>query len=176
MDKNIILTGMRGSGKTEIGRRLAALMKLEFVDLDEEISKHEGMPIAEIVEKHGWPHFRKIEKELSKKFAQESGLVISTGGGTIVDPENEKQLKQNGFVVFLHCNIEILENRIKNCAERPSLTGKPALLELEEIWLKRKHRYEKSADLIFDTSSKKDIEIKANTLASLIRQIYNSAQ
>lgn len=161
---------MRGSGKTEIGGCLAKLMKRKFIDLDHEIEKHSGQKISEIVEKYGWPHFRKIEKELNKKFAQESNLVIATGGGTIIDPENETELHKNGFVIFLHCDIKTLKNRIKNCAKRPSLTGKPALMELEEIWLKRKHRHEKSADLIFDTASEETIEIKANKILSVLPQ------
>lgn len=167
-DKNIVLTGMRGSGKTTIGKELARLMNRKFIDLDHEIEKHAGMKISEIVEKHGWAHFRKLEKELNKKIAQESGLVIATGGGTIIDPENEKTLRKNGFIIFLKCPVEILTKRIKDSGNRPSLTGKPAIEELEEVLLKRKKRYEKSADLIFDISSNESIETKTKRLFSLL--------
>ena len=154
MDKNIILTGMRGSGKTTIGKELAALMNRKFIDLDEEIEKHVGMPISKIVEKHGWNHFRKLEKEVNKKVAQLRNLVIATGGGTIIDIENEKILRKNGFIVFLKCPVKILAERIKNSETRPSLTDKPVLEELEEVWQERKQRYEESADLVFDSSNK----------------------
>jgi shikimate kinase len=150
MDKNIVLTGMRGSGKTTIGKELAALMNRKFIDLDQEIEKHAEMPISKIVETHDWDHFRKLEKEVNKKVAQLSGVVIATGGGTIIDEENEKSLRENGFVVFLKCPIEILAERIKNSENRPSLTGKSAVEELEEVWQERKQRYEESADLIFN--------------------------
>lgn len=170
-DKNIVLTGMRGSGKTEIGRRLAALMNREFIDIDEEIAKHEGMPITEIVKEKGWEYFRKIEALVNKKIAQKNGIVISTGGGTIINKENEKILRKNGLVIFLYCDIGTLKKRIRSYSSRPSLTGKPILEELEKVLSKRKNRYKESADLIFDTSSNESIETKANSLAFLIKQI-----
>lgn len=168
MNKNIVLTGMRGSGKTEIGKYLAELLKRNFIDIDTEIKKHIGRKINEFVKKEGWEKFREIERTITKKTAEKKNVVISTGGGTIIDPENEIVLKKNGFVIFLYCDINVLGNRILNSEKRPSLTGKPVLKEIDDVWEKRKKRYEKTADLIFDTSDTEKPSKKAEKILSLL--------
>ena len=102
---NIILTGLRGSGKTTVGKILAKKLKWKFVDLDKEIEKEEKMKIKNIVELKGWEYFRAKEAEVTKKVAQLDKRIISTGGGTIIDKENEIELKKNGKVVYLYVQI-----------------------------------------------------------------------
>jgi shikimate kinase len=172
---NIILTGMRGSGKSHYGKALAKLLGWKFLDTDEEIEKREGKSINEIIQKNGWNSFRKLETDLCKDIAGNLNLdeyVISTGGGLIIDRENEQLLKQNGKVIFLYRSLEkcaefILKSFKKDQhssitnqpQNRPSLTNRNVdtqdelLKELEETWTKRERRYRESADLIVDTSN-----------------------
>lgn len=170
MNKNIVLIGMRGSGKSEIGAKIAKLLGRTFVDLDKKIIQYANMSIMEMVEKKGWKYFRELEKKITEKISKKKRLIIATGGGTIIDPKNEKNLRQNGFIVLLECDIPILAERIKKDSNnRPSLTGKSVTEELEEIWKKRQKRYKKSADLIFNTNLD-GIEEKVKKLILLLPQ------
>ncbi|MBU1992091.1 MAG: shikimate kinase [Patescibacteria group bacterium] len=173
MSKNIVITGMRGTGKSRIGRKIAETLEKEFVDLDEEIENHEGISTAEIVGSKGWDYFRAVEKQMVEKFSKKKGLVISTGGGAIIDQENEKNLRENGFVIFLRCDIQKLAERIKHSKNRPSLTEKNFVMEFKDVWEDRKKRYLESADLVFDVDKEsedkeRDIETKANIILKLL--------
>ena len=162
---NIILTGMRGSGKSYYGKRLSKLLGWEFIDTDDLIVQKASTPIPEIVQQHGWKHFRKLEHEITAKVATLDEHVISTGGGLIIDRENEQLLRQNGKVIFLYRTPEKCAEYISQGykkKDRPALTDRdildPAQLreELEEIWQKREKRYRESADLIIDVTEDTD--------------------
>ena len=99
--KNIVLVGFMGTGKTVVAKRLAERLKREFLELDAVIEKKEGMSIKDIFEKKGEPYFRKLEKAVVKEAAQKQGLVISAGGGAIIDEENFKTLKPNSIIICL---------------------------------------------------------------------------
>ena len=150
---NIILTGMRASGKTSLGKKLAKKLGWTFVDLDHKIEKRLNTKIDQYVKDNGWEAFRKAEKEVTQECANLDQTIISTGGGTMMDPENAKALKQNGLIVLLTCPLKILQKNLAASYERPSLTGeKSALQELEDIWNKRKAQYHAVADITHDTS------------------------
>lgn len=152
---NIILTGLRGSGKTSIGRVLAEKLKRPFIDLDEEIEKKSGKKIEDIVKKYGWEYFRKLEKEETLKAAQCKNYIIATGGGTLMDRENAQVLKNSGRVIFIYCDLKIIKDRLKKNKNRPSLTGKENFLdEMDEIWKKRQPIYEKVADIAIRCENK----------------------
>ena len=104
---NIILTGLRGSGKSTIGKLIAEKLKWKFIDLDIEIEKSANSKIKEIVETQGWEYFRTLESNMVKKISKRDKLVIATGGGTIIDPSNEKLLKKNGKIIYLYVKPEI---------------------------------------------------------------------
>ena len=164
---NIILTGLRGSGKTTVGKILAKKLKWKFVDLDKEIEKEEKMKIKDIVELKGWEYFRAKEAEVTKKVAQLDKKIISTGGGTIIDKDNEVELKKNGKVVYLYVQPDTCADRILNDSNRPSLTDKKTLKEeINEIYRQRNGRYIKSANKIFHRTEnpEKDVEELINTL------------
>jgi len=158
---NIVLTGMRGSGKSFYGKLLSKTLGWEFIDTDDLITKKTGAPIPEIVTKLGWPHFRSIEKEVIKEVSVLDEQIISTGGGVIIDRENEQALKRNGRIVLLYrtpenCATYILQGR--KAKDRPALTNrdinnpKELVAELSETWEQREKRYRESADLIIDTN------------------------
>ncbi|MBU1018316.1 hypothetical protein KKA33_04800 [Patescibacteria group bacterium] len=159
--KNLVLTGMRCSGKTRNGRKIAALLNRLFVDLDAEIEKFEGMTIPEIVKKHGWDTFRKTEALVCKaitKYIKEP-LVIATGGGVILNEKNMKNLKKNAINVFIFADPDAIIRRIeKKVGTRPSLTGKKPEKEIHDVWQERRDLYLKYADAVWDNTGGKVLE------------------
>lgn len=106
---NIILIGMPGSGKTEIGIMVAARLGREQIDTDTIVIQNAGMSIPEIFEKQGEPAFRQLESEAVDTACKRTGLVISTGGGAVLRPENRMNMKQNGLVLFLDRKLDLLQ-------------------------------------------------------------------
>jgi shikimate kinase len=150
---NIVFTGMRGTGKTTLGKKIAKLIQWDFVDIDKEIEKKVNKKIDQYVDEFGWEAFRKEETLVAKKCAQLEKTVISTGGGTMMNPENAAALKGNGHVVLLVCKMERLKIYLSKSYQRPSLGGeKSAIEEMHEVWAKRKDQYYEVADTIHDTS------------------------
>lgn len=119
--KNIVLIGFMGTGKTAVGRRLAGRLNREFVDTDTEIEKVTGKTVAQIFEKHGQIRFRSEEALVVKKLAGREGLVISTGGGVVLNPENLRLLKDNGILIALKADPDVIYQRVKNKKNRPLL-------------------------------------------------------
>ena len=158
---NIILTGLRGSGKSKIGSILALKLKMNFVDIDEEIVREEKKKIPEIIDSRGWEYFRALESKVAKKIAKLKNTVISTGGGTILDQENEKAFKKNGKIIYLYVKPEIAAARILKDKNRPPLTNKESVEEeMKQIYKERNSRYCESASIVFERSEnvEKDCE------------------
>ncbi|MCT4631777.1 MAG: shikimate kinase [Firmicutes bacterium] len=107
-NKNIVLIGMPGAGKTTIAGIIKEKFDLsyEVIDMDEEIEKRQGMTINEIFKQYGEEFFRKLESELSQELGKNDGKIISTGGGVILEYENIKALKENGVVLFIDRSLE----------------------------------------------------------------------
>jgi len=166
---NIYLTGMRGAGKSSIGKIIAKKIHYKFIDTDKEIEKQEKLPITEIIRRKNWFYFRKKEKYVIRHFAKQPETVISTGGGVILDNENVKTLKKHGEIVFLECDLIKLEARISKSTNRPPLTNKKSLKEeLTKLWEQRKDKYLSSTDKIFDTGTNQSLEEKAESVIMLI--------
>ncbi len=120
---NIVLTGLRGSGKTELGKILAKSLKWKFVDTDKIIEKEEKKKIAKIVDLKGWEYFRAKESKVAAKVATLENTVIATGGGTIIDKENEIELKKGGKIIYLYRQPQDSIKFIENDTNRPPLTN-----------------------------------------------------
>lgn len=153
MKKNIILIGMRGSGKSTIGKHLADKLSMAFIETDDCIEKKEGLTTRDIVTQYGWPHFRKTEKEIIESLKNCNNTVIATGGGAIIDNQNREILKQMGLVIWLKAPVDILLQRIGNDQNRPSLTGLSGKADMQKTWQERLPSYEKMADLTIDTTA-----------------------
>ena len=97
---NIVLSGFMGSGKTTVGRRLAAALDMQFVDMDLYIEKKTGMTVKEIFAEYGELHFRALETETVKELAQSNHFVIATGGGTLMQPQNVEGFHQGGGTIY----------------------------------------------------------------------------
>lgn len=158
---NIILSGLRGSGKSKIGQLLAKELSFNFVDLDKEIEKSENMTTREVYQKHGWQYFREKEKAAVKKLVELDNTVISLGGGTIVDPENQKILKDLGTIIYLKRSPEDCYKYLKDDQNRPPLTeNTDQLTELKQIYNERKEIYEKTSEYTINRTDdlKKDTD------------------
>jgi shikimate kinase len=150
---NIVLIGMRGSGKSTVGALLAQRLKKDFRELDAEVGELESMTIKEMVEKHGWDYFRDRETEIVKNAAGGDNTVISTGGGVVIRPENISALKQNGICVYLRTPLNLLLQRVGGEASKlPRLTNATSIAEeMSKVMEGRAPRYEAAADEIVDT-------------------------
>jgi shikimate kinase len=168
--KNIVLIGMRGSGKTTIGKLLAKKLNKDFIDTDNYIEKKERKKISKIVDEKGWDYFREKEKKCIEEISKSGNSIISTGGGVVLNEENIKNLKRNGIIVFIKTPIKILLKRINNITERPSLTGKAMEEELKDIWEKRKDKYMKYTDIIYE---KNDVRLDKFDAIAIIELISN---
>ena len=169
---NIILIGYRGSGKSTVGRRLAARMKRRFVDTDDLIESKEGQ-ISDIVKSHGWDYFRAVEKRMIEEISKEDNLVIALGGGAVLDPVNITNLERNGLIIWLKASREALRKRMEQdpqtFASRPTLTGKGTIEELEEMMAHRDPFYDKASKIQFDTSAL-DVETAVENILAILQK------
>lgn len=121
MTKNIVLTGYMGTGKSTVGRLVAAELGREFVDMDTLIEQCEGRPIPRIFAENGEAYFRQLEADLCRKLAEQEDLVIATGGGALVPEANLRVVEAGGLVVCLDCDPAVLWQRIGQSEDRPML-------------------------------------------------------
>ena len=150
--KNIVLIGFMATGKTSVGRSLSKRLKREFFEIDEIIEKKEGTSIKKIFETKGEEYFRKLEKEIVKEASKKDGVIISAGGGAVIDEENFKNLKENGILVCLSSSVEIILERTRGQKSRPLLNTPDPKKKIEEL-LKKRAPYYKKADFCIDTDS-----------------------
>ena len=136
---NIVLIGMPGSGKSSMAKKLAKKINKKFVDLDREITRLAGKSIPKIFQEDGEPHFRALESQIAMEFGKKNSLVIATGGGIVLNPQNIFALKQNGKLVFIDRPVPALAT-----GGRPLSTGEQTLLAMEKI---RRPLYEKYQDM-----------------------------
>jgi shikimate kinase len=122
---NIYLIGYRGAGKTAVGRCLSAALGRPFCDMDEELARRCAGTIREFVGRHGWPAFRGEEKALLQEIARQSGRVVSTGGGVVLDAENVSAMRRSGRVVWLRAAAKTIRERLQ--ADEGTPDNRPAL-------------------------------------------------
>ncbi|MGH7255685.1 MAG: shikimate kinase [Nitrospirales bacterium] len=152
---NIVLIGYRGTGKSSAGKLLAQRLGLEVVSTDAEIVRRAGLSIPEIVQRHGWDHFRDLESDVCREVAERDGLIIDTGGGAILRPANVACLKKTGTCVWLTARVPTIVRRIGGDTQRPSLTGTRSFTEeVEEILREREPRYQAAADHVIETDDR----------------------
>lgn len=121
--KNIVLTGFMGTGKTTVGRLLAERLDRRFVDMDELIEAHFQKPIPQIFAEEGEPAFRVLEAQLCARLSEEQGLVISTGGGALVNSGNRQVLAATGILICLTASVATILDRVEQASNRPLLPG-----------------------------------------------------
>jgi len=153
--RNLFLVGPMGAGKSAVGRHLARLLHLEFVDSDEEIESRTGVDIPFIFEKEGEEGFRKREVKVIDELSQREGVVLATGGGAIADPENRSRLGARGFVIYLHTSVRQQLERTRSGRERPLLENGDKENVLQELMDQRDPLYREISDLIVETDGRR---------------------
>ena len=141
--ENLVFIGMMGSGKTSIGSLVAKKLKLNFIDIDNEIEKDLGLTISKIFETKGEDYFRKYEEKITLKILKVNSIVVSLGGGSFVNKVVRKEILKNHISFWLNWNKEILVNRIKNSKKRP-LAFNSTEDELIDLIKKRSNIYSKA--------------------------------
>jgi shikimate kinase len=167
MKKRIILIGPPGAGKTTIGKMLAKELELDSIDTDSEIERQTGKKISDIFLEVGESGFRKIEREIVINSLKEDNVVISLGGGSIIDSEVEGMLRSEPRVVYLEVSISNAAPRVGFNAERPLLLANP-----RQQWLKlfeeRRELYEALGRYRVNTDNRKPKETVAEIREKLI--------
>jgi shikimate kinase len=153
---NIVLIGYRGSGKSSIGKRLAAKLWMDFVDTDALIVERAGQTIRDIFAAEGEAGFRRREAEVIAEVAARDNVLIAAGGGAILKPENVAALKRNAKVIWLKGRPEVLFQHIQADAQtgatRPNLTAAGGLDEVKTILEARTPLYQAAADVAFEVT------------------------
>jgi shikimate kinase len=171
---NIVLIGYRCCGKTSVGKNIAERLDKRFIDTDDLIRERSASSIDNIVSRHGWQHFRELEKDVIKEVTSNDDLVIAAGGGVVTEKENIQNLKKNGFFIWLRSDIETIKERMKkdekSSENRPSLTGEDPVDEIKRVMEVRKPLYESAADMIIDTSSISIPEVAELILSEVKRE------
>jgi len=178
-DSVIYLTGFMTSGKSTIGPILANVLGLNYYDLDKEIEKEEKLTIVEIFETKGENYFRDVENKILIELSQQKGMIISLGGGTITNIENEKLMRSKGKIIYLKVSPGNLYKRLRNKIDRPlfrdlvlgNKSEKDFIHRIEELLEKRKVYYEK-ADLIIHTDFN-PVGITVDKIAKKIKGLFN---
>lgn len=169
--RNVYLIGPMGSGKTAVGRRLAALLGKQFFDSDAEIEKRTGVDIRYIFEKEGETRFREREREVIADLTALDGVVVATGGGVILDPANRERLAATGTVVYLETTLETLVRRTKAAKTRPLLMNDDPRAVLERLMVVRRPLYEQAADLRVETTGRQVRAVAADIQQQLGRRV-----
>jgi len=163
----IALTGFMGTGKTVVGRRLAERLGLAFIDLDDLIQEEAGMGIPEIFASEGEAGFRRRERALIAAIANREDVVLATGGGAVLDPENVRILKTEGVLVCLQAEPRTILERIGRDASRPLLQTSDRMARIRDLLEQRATAYA-AADLTVETS-RLDIDEIVDRIVSHLR-------
>ena len=138
---NIYLVGFMGSGKSTVGRILARRLGRDFVETDDEIEIRSGMKISELFSRHGEEYFRTKEKETLEAVSKIHNLVVSCGGGVVIDKENRKLLESTGVVICLEADVESIYERVKHSGQRPLLNVESPKEKIQELLIQRQRFY-----------------------------------
>jgi len=150
---NIVLTGMMGTGKTVVGRRLAQKLNMKYISTDEMIKKDVGMAIPKIFKRRGETYFRDVETKAVKCVAMLDNFVIDTGGGVVQRSENMEELERNGAIICLTASPEVILRRTSKTDYRPLLNVDDRKSEISKLLKKREQFYKRCSRMI-DTSNK----------------------
>ncbi len=170
MNKNIVLVGLMGAGKSTIGRNLAKQLNKEFYDSDRIIEERTGVDIATIFEIEGEQGFRDREEQVIKELCEMDNIVLATGGGSILRKTNRNNMKNYGHVVYLCTTAELLYSRIRYDKSRPLMQTKSPLDTLKKLLKDREPFYLDVADTVITTGKQKATLIVKRVLEAL-RQI-----
>ncbi|ANO31883.1 shikimate kinase AroK [Vibrio breoganii] len=167
--RNIFLVGPMGAGKSTIGRHLAQQLHMEFVDSDTEIEDRTGADIAWVFDVEGEEGFRKREEGVINDLTLEQGIVLATGGGSVMSKENRNRLSARGVVVYLETTIEKQLARTNRDKKRPLLQTDEPREVLEALAAQRNPQYEEVADYTVKTDDQ-SAKVVANQIVKMLEE------
>lgn len=167
-DRSIVLVGLMGSGKSAIGRRLAARIGMDFLDADSEIEDAAGLSVSDIFEVHGEQAFRDGERRVIARLLSEPPHVLATGGGAFIDLETRKRIKECAFSIWLRADFDVLLRRVSRRDNRPLLKVENKEAVLRHLIEERYPIYEE-ADIIVQSQDGPHEETVRNVIAALER-------
>jgi shikimate kinase len=171
---NVFLIGPMGSGKTAVGKHLARLLRAPFRDSDAEIEARTGVDISYIFSREGEAGFRQREKEVIEDITRESPIVLATGGGAILLPENRMALKERGFCVYLETSIDQQAERVRQGRNRPLLHDVDPVIKLTELMAIRAPLYEGLSNFTIGTDGRK-VHVVADAIYAAFKAAQESA-
>ena len=148
---NLFLVGLPGAGKSTLGRQLARRLRKRFVDADAELEQRLGVSIPTIFEIEGESGFRDREEAVLADLATLANIVLSTGGGAVIRPNNRVRLRENGTVIYLHAEPATLWGRIRHSRNRPLLQTADPLARLAELYAQRDALYRETATYVVES-------------------------
>ncbi|WP_373777068.1 shikimate kinase AroK [Glaesserella sp.] len=169
--RNIFLVGPMGAGKSTIGRQLAQMLNMDFLDSDAVIEERAGADIDWIFDLEGEVGFRKREEKIINELTQAQGLVLSTGGGSVLSKDNRNVLSARGIVVYLETTVDKQFERTQRDKKRPLLQTEDPYLTLQELAKVRNPLYEEIADVTIQTD-----EQSAKAVATQIIEMMDNLQ
>ncbi len=152
---SLFLTGPMGAGKSTIGRQLSQQLRMVFYDSDREIEDRTGVDIPLIFELEGEQGFRKRERLVIDELTCLPNIILATGGGAILDPDNRRHFAERGLVIYLHASVNQQLARTKRDRNRPLLQTENPRQRLEDLMRMRDPLYREIADLVIDTDGKR---------------------
>lgn len=152
---NVVLVGPMGSGKTAVGRQLARYLDMEFVDSDGEIERRTGVDITFIFDKEGEQGFRVRECAVIADLAGREHVVLATGGGAVLDPDNRSLLRDSGTVVYLETSLAHQLERTRHSKDRPLLQNSDRAAVLQHLMEVRGPLYDEIADIVVTTGDQR---------------------
>lgn len=174
--RNIFLIGPMGSGKTAVGRHLARLFRLSFHDSDADIEAKTGVDIAFIFEKEGEAGFRQREKESIERLTQLDSIVLATGGGAVLEPDNRRVLSERGVVVYLETSVDQQLERTRHARHRPLLNENDPGETLAALMQHRARLYAEIADITVSTDGRRVALVAEEIHAELRRAQGETAE
>jgi len=165
---NVYLIGLPGSGKTTVGKQLATILHLDFIDIDDLIEQRTGVSINHIFEIEGEAGFRKRETMVLEELSKREHAVISTGGGVILSQKNRKILRKHGQVIYLKASMEILLQRLENCQNRPLMQSDNPKERMMQLMNEREHLYKEEADSI--------VYVSTDSVEKIAEKIFQTMQ
>lgn len=167
--QRIMLIGPMGAGKTTVGRQLAKTLGMDFIDSDHEIEKRTGASIPLIFDLEGEEGFRRRERDVIDELSQRDQLILASGGGAVLRPENRQHMHDRGTVIYLHAEIDLLLNRTRHDHNRPLLQTENPRQKFTELMVIREPLYRETAHIVINTG-KQSITHTVNKIIAALEE------
>jgi shikimate kinase len=171
--RNLVLVGLMGAGKSAIGKLVAQMLGIPFVDSDHEIERVSRMTIPELFAAYGEPEFRKLEQRVIRRLLKSGPRVLSTGGGAFINDETRKAIRDNALSLWLDADLEVLWERVNKRDNRPLLKTPNPKKTLEDLMIARYPTYA-TADLRVKSRDIKKELVAAEVIAAVASTLEHS--